>query len=99
MSSLYITTRSTSSGRRYVVRYRLGGRAYPVEHGGSFKTLKEARGRRDLIAGEISAGRNPRDVLRPTVQVPPATVTLHEWADRFLASRIDFAKNTADGYR
>jgi len=31
------------SGPRYVVRHRLGGRAYPVEHGGSFKTLREAK--------------------------------------------------------
>ena len=55
-----ITTRKTSSGPRYVVRYRLGGRAYPVVHAGSFRTLRDAKIRRDLVAGEIAAGRNPR---------------------------------------
>ena len=36
MASASITVRTTKTGRRFVVRYRLGGRAYPVEHGGSF---------------------------------------------------------------
>ena len=63
MPSLTITTRKTRSGPRYVVRYRLGGRAYPLEHGGTFKTLREAKARRDLIGGELAAGRNPRTLL------------------------------------
>ena len=41
MASLTITTRKTKSGSRYVVRYRLGGRAYSIVHGGSFKTLRK----------------------------------------------------------
>ena len=65
MPSLYITTRQTGSGQRYVVRYRLGGRAYPVAHAGSFHTMKEARARRDLVAGEIAAGpTRPRRCVR-----------------------------------
>jgi hypothetical protein len=71
MPSLTITTRRTKSGPRYVVRYRLGGRAYPVEHGGSFKTLREAKARRDLIGGELAAGRNPALALRAMVESPP----------------------------
>ncbi len=47
MASASITARSGKNGKRYVVRYRLGGRAYPVEHGGSFATMREARIRRD----------------------------------------------------
>jgi hypothetical protein len=64
MASVSVTRRKTRSGPRYVVRYRLGGRAYPLVHGGSFKTQKEARARRDYIAGELSAGRNPQEGLR-----------------------------------
>ena len=67
MASLVITTRRTQSGPRYVVRYRLGGRAYPIVHAGSFRTLKEAR--RDVTS---LPGRSPRAgtrlmrfVLRP----------------------------------
>jgi len=59
MASALITTRQTKSGARYIARYRLGGRAYPLVHGGAFRTLKEARARRDLIAGELASGRNP----------------------------------------
>ena len=67
MASLTITTRKAKDGPRYVVRYRLGGRTYPIIHGGSFRTLREARVRRDFVAGEIAAGRNPNDALRALV--------------------------------
>jgi len=60
MASSFIVTRETKSGaRRFVVRYRLSGRAWPVQHGGSLSTMREAHARRDLIAGELAAGRNP----------------------------------------
>jgi len=42
----------------------LGGRAYPIVHAGSFRTLKEAKTRRDLVAGELAAGRNPAEALQ-----------------------------------
>lgn len=61
MATLVITTRRTKSGPRYVVRYRLGGRA------GSFRTLREARARRDLVAGEIAG-----DGILPTRYLPPS---------------------------
>jgi hypothetical protein len=62
MASSFVVTRETKSGaRRFVVRYRLGGRAWPVQHGDSFSTMREARARRDLIAGELAAGRNPAE--------------------------------------
>lgn len=96
MPSLTITTRKTKSGPRYVVRFRLGGRAYPVEHGGSFKTLKEAKARRDLIGGEIAAGRNPRLLLEAFLNPPtPAKAEkLRELAPRYEASRIDMGAET-----
>jgi integrase len=88
MPSLVITTRRTQSGPRYVVRYRLGGRAYPIVHGGSFRTMKEAKVRRDLIAGEIAA--------QP---ITPKIVDVTAWSERFLASRIDIDANTTKSYR
>jgi integrase len=99
MPSLTITTRRTRSGPRYVVRYRLGGRAYPVEHGGSFKTLREAKVRRDLIGGELAAGRNPRKLLDSMAAPPALVLTLSRWRDRFIASRIDVDDNTSKNYR
>jgi integrase len=97
MSSLTITTRRAASGPRYVVRFRLGGRAYPVVHAGSFKTLKEAKVRRDLVAGEIAAGRNPAELLRTMLEPVeiPAVKLLDRWAAEYQASRIDYADDTA----
>ena len=92
MPSASITTRRTKRGARYVVRYRLGGRSYPLVHGGSFRTMKEARARRDLIAGEMAAGRNPADLLRAMVD-RPQTVTLSACFDGFIESRIDVGRS------
>jgi integrase len=100
MASASITVRPTKKGKSYDVRYRLGGRAYPVEHGGSFPTMKEARARRDFIAGEMAAGRNPREALRALAeQTTRRALTLRQWADRFLASRIDVDERTKKNYR
>ena len=81
--SLMITTRRTKSGPRYVVRYRLGGRAYPLVHAGSFKTLREAKTRRDLIAGELAAGRNPADALRAMRRAADAAARSPKWAEAY----------------
>jgi integrase len=94
MASAFIVGRKTRSGRRFIVRYRLGGRAWPIQHGGSFRTLKEARARRDLVAGELAAGRNPVDLLRAMVERPRAR-TFREWAEDYRTSRVDFADETA----
>ena len=99
VASSMIITRRTSSGPRYIVRYRLGGRAYPVVHAGSFKTLKEAKARRDFVAGELSAGRNPADALRALAAAPTTILSVNTWADRFVDSRIDLAENTRKMYR
>lgn len=59
MASVSIRRRKSKSGPRFQVRYRLGGRAYPLIHGGSFLTMKEARLRRDLT------GNSPRVAIPP----------------------------------
>lgn len=88
MASVSIRRREAKSGTRFQVRYRLGGRAYPLQHGGSFATLKEARTRQGLIAGELAAGRNPVDLLRAMVEKPPARA-FREWARAYKKSRVD----------
>jgi integrase len=94
MASASITTRKTRSGaRRYVVRFRSGGRYFPIEHGGSFPTMREARIRRDLIAGELAAGRNPRDLLR-TLTEQPGTRTFAQWAKSYRENRVDIGEET-----
>jgi integrase len=60
--------------------------------------MREARIRRDLIAGELAAGRDPMDTLRALTNKSPAR-TFGEWAAIYRASRADIAdetrKNTA----
>jgi integrase len=95
MPSLTITTRQTEkSGTRYVVRYRLGGRAWPIVHGGSFHMMKEARARRDFVAGEIAAGRDPAESLRALVERTPER-TIKEWGEVMVASRRDISESRA----
>jgi hypothetical protein len=81
MASAFIVRRKTAAGStRHAVRYRLGGRTYPVEHGGSFPTKREADRRRDLIAGELAAGRNPALVLAELTASPAPVKTLAQIA-------------------
>jgi integrase len=97
MASVYVTTRRRKTGTTFVVRYRAGGRGWPLVHAGSFKTLKEARARRDLIAGELAAGRHPADALRAMME-PQRPVTLAIWFERFIESRIDVGEKTRELY-
>ena len=99
MPSLTITTRQAKDGPRYVVRYRLGGRACPIVHAGSFRTQKEAKARRDFVAGELAGRRNPAEALRALSAAPATVLSVDTWAARFLASRIDLAENTRKMYR
>jgi integrase len=88
MASALITSRTRQSGKRYVARYPLGGRAYPLVHAGSFPTKREARTRRDVVAGEVAAGRNPADLLRAMTNKPTIR-TFDEWAEASRETRID----------
>jgi integrase len=102
MASAHIRSRETARGeRRFQVRYRLGGRGYKPQHGGTFETMKEAKLRRDAIAGELAAGRNPAELLRALAEpvTPPRTVTLAERFDEFIASRHDVSASTKALYR
>src|SRR3954447_430491 len=94
MASCSITARPRKDGgKRYVVRYRLGGRAYPVQHGGAFPTLREARIRRNLIAGELARSRDPADLLRSLVDKRPVR-TFGQVAEAYRVSRVDLADET-----
>ena len=98
MATITINTRKTASGKRYDVRYRLGGRTYPVVRAGTFKTEREAKARRDLVAGEIANLRNPADLLVALADTTEQAISLSTWSERFLASRIDVDVNTKKNY-
>lgn len=97
MSPVWIRTRRTRAGeRRYQVVYRRGGRAWPLEIAGTFKTLREARTRREFVGGEIAAGRSPRDALRG---VDSPRRVLDDWFLLWLKTRIDVDERTRENYR
>jgi integrase len=90
MPSVSITRRKTKAGEaRFVVRYRRGGRFWPVEHGGSFAVFKEAKARRDLIGAALAAGRDPREAIRPK---PDRSLgTGRQLAEAYKESRVDLS--------
>jgi integrase len=91
MASVWVRTRTTAAGeRRYRVEYRPGGRDAGIRYGGTFRTAREARARRDVIAGELAALRLP--VLR--VVEPAAPLTFARAAVRWRESRLDVAAGT-----
>jgi integrase len=93
MASVWIKTRRTSAGgSRFRVEYRLGGRESQVRYGGSFKTMRLAKVRRDFIAGELVSQRVPD--LRLLSVEPPKALTIAEVGDHWLTSRIEVAEST-----
>jgi integrase len=96
MASAWIERRPTSKGdTHYRVKFRLGGRETEPRTAGTFRTMREARTRRDWVAGELAAMRVPD--LR--LLAPAATVTLAAIAERWRASRVDVADGTAQTHR
>lgn len=77
----------------YLVVYRLGGRGFPELTAGTFHKLEEAQTRRDIVAGEIAALRDPRLLLDAMRQPPARTRSYREWAAAYIASRIDLSPN------
>src|SRR6266511_2383969 len=92
VASVWIRTRPTKDGgKRYRLEYRLGGRESRSHYGGSFRTMREAKIRRDWIAGELAALRVP-DLAR--LRDPAPSPTLAEAARRWQESRVDVAEAT-----
>ena len=92
MASTWILRRPTKDGStRYRVEYRVGGRESRTTYGGSFVTMREAKIRRDWIAGELAARRVP-DLT--TLAEPPQAPLLRDVTERWQASRVDASENT-----
>ena len=97
--------RSSSPGgegqrRRFLVRYRLGGREATVEHAGSFTRKSDAVLRRNFVISLLAAGQGDeiRQRLRSTSAANGA-ITVAAAAERWKASRVDVAAGTAQTYR
>lgn len=96
MASSWIEKRPTGGGVRYRVRFRLGGAESVPRLGGTFRTLREARARRDWVLGEMAAMRTP-DV--ETLAEPKSVESLLELSARWQSSRKDIRSATALQHR
>ncbi len=92
MASSWIERRKTTRGVSYRVRYRIGGRECAPRFGGAFRTMREARARRDWVAGEIAAMRVPD--LELIAAAPVVAPLLRDVAKRWQLSRVDASDNT-----
>ena len=78
------------------MKYRRGGRYTPLEHGGTFRTRKDANTRKDRIAEWLAAGLNPKAELHRTVS--PA-LTVADLQAEWLAGKRRISDSTLSGYR
>jgi integrase len=76
---------------RFRVRYRIGGRETAPQYAGIFSTLREARIRRDWVAGELASMRVPDLRL---VSPENAAQTLAVACERWRESRVDVSEST-----
>ena len=91
MPRAWVSRRQVKGGRRYRVMFRVGGRESTPRYAGSFKTSREAKLRRDWVAGELAAMRLPNlQALAAPVNAP----TLAEVAASWKASRVDVSEGT-----
>lgn len=85
-------------GKTYAVLYRRGGRMYAVQSAGTFKTEKEAKTRRDLVAGWIAQGADPKAELAKLKQERTRR-TFADWSALWLASRVDLSEGARKAYQ
>jgi integrase len=93
--TVWVRKRATQEkGTRYQVVYRRGGRAFKLETAGTFPTQREARTRRDLVAGWIASGKNPKTELAILAATRTPERTYRKVAEAYKRSRIDTADET-----
>ncbi|MCL4836440.1 MAG: site-specific integrase [Thermoanaerobaculia bacterium] len=61
--------------------------------------MRDARARRDLVAAEIAAGRDPRTLLDQLAAADRGGRTLRDLAERWAAGRVDLADETRKNIR
>lgn len=88
------SARSPKGTRSYQVLYRRGGRGWPIETAGTFKTEREARLRRDLIAGWLAQALDPKTELAKHAAAT-STKTYRQVAAEYKTSRIDHTPASA----
>jgi integrase len=96
MPSAFIVARASSTGRRYRVLYRLGGRHTPQRYAGTFARKEDALARRRWIEGELAAMRVPD--LSLVALEPVRLPTVAKVAELWQATRVGVSAGTATTY-
>lgn len=97
MASLYIKKTTVLDGsRRYAVKYRRGGMGWPVEHGGTFKTLRDANIRKTVVGEWLAAGKDPKVEMGRMLAAP---VSMRSACADWLASKRSVTDATRANYR
>lgn len=97
MATLFVRTTTIRDGsKRFSVVYRRGGRYFPTESAGTFKTRREALLRREAVAAMLAAGLNPKVELAR--KLTPGR-TLESAAEAWMASKRGWAEGTRTGHR
>lgn len=92
MPSTWIARRPRRAGGvSYRVMFRTGGRESAPRYAGAFATMREARIRRDYVAGELAALRMPDLAIDGRVAV---TCDVRTACERWRASRVDVTEPT-----
>ncbi len=93
MGSAWIAARGEGKQRRFLVRFRAGGRESKELHAGSFKRKSDALLRQQFVSGLLAAGRGAdiHSILRSQAS---DALTVTEAGKRWLGSRIDISPST-----
>ena len=93
VGSAWITPRGEGKTRRFLVRYRAGGREAKIQHAGSFRRRADAVLREQWVSGLIAAGRGT-DIPKLLRGQNAQALTVTEAGKRWLRSRIDISAHT-----
>jgi integrase len=93
VGTAYIVARGEGKSRRFLVRYKLEGRASKIGHAGSFKRRSDAALRQQWVSGLLAAGRG-NDIGKLIRGQEEQLLTVSEAGKRWLRSRIDISAHT-----
>lgn len=92
--------------RRHDVVYRIGGQAWPEQHGGTFPRKEDAERRRDRLNWILAGAASPEDAMRQIAQLldtskPASRRTMIELCEALLEASLQLdesTKRTRRGY-
>jgi integrase len=100
VSPAWIRKRKTGAGdTRHQVLYRRAGRETTIKSAGTFKRDREAKLRRDLVAGWLALGLDPKTELAKLQEPAPVARSFAEEALALIATRHDAAGETVRSKR